>query len=53
MKEDGKSMKAELSPIERRIAQLMDRLTETDSESVIKADGKRIGDLETQRMVCS
>ena len=44
-------MKAELSQIERKIAQLMDRLVEADSESVIRAYEKRIGDLETDRMV--
>ncbi len=51
MKDQGKSMKAELSQIERKIAQLMDRLVEADSESVIRAYEKRIGDLETDRMV--
>ncbi len=39
------------SQIERKIAQLMDRLFEADSESVIHAHEKRIGDLETDRMV--
>ncbi len=51
MKEHGKAMKAELSQIDRKVAQLMDRLVETDSDSVIKAYEKRIGDLETERMV--
>ena len=51
MKSHGQSMKAELSQIERKIAQLMDRLVEADSESVIRAYEKRIGDLETDRMV--
>lgn len=51
MKDQGKSMKAELSQIERKIAPLMDRLVEADSESVIRAYEKRIGDLETDRMV--
>lgn len=51
MKEQGKSVKAELSQIERKIAQLMDRLMEADSESVIRAYEKRIGDLETDRMI--
>ena len=51
MKDQGKTMKAELSQIERKIAQLMDRLVEADSESVIRAYEKRIGDLETDRMV--
>lgn len=51
IKAQGQSMKAEASQIERKIAQLMDRLVETDSESVIKAYEKRIGDLETERMI--
>ena len=51
MKKQGNSIKAELTQIERKIAQLMDRLVETDSESVIRAYEKRIGDLETERMV--
>ena len=51
MKEQGKSVKIELSQVERKIAQLMDRLVEADSESVIRAYDKRIGDLETDRMI--
>lgn len=51
MKAQGQSMKAELSQIDRKIEQLMDRLVETDSESVIKAYEKRIGNLEMERMV--
>ena len=44
-------MKAKVSQIDRKIEQLMDRLVEADGESVIKAYEKRIGDLETERMV--
>ena len=51
MQKHGQSMKAELSQIERKIAQLMDRLVEADSESIIRAYEKRIGDLERDRMV--
>ena len=51
MKQLGQSMKAELSQIERKISQLMDRLIEADSESVMRAYEKRIGDLETERLV--
>ena len=44
-------MKAELSQNEQKIAQLMDRLVEADSESVIRAYEKRIGDPETDRVI--
>ena len=50
-KSQGKSMKAEVSQIDRKIAQLMDRLVDADSDSVVRAYEKRIGDLETERMV--
>jgi site-specific DNA recombinase len=51
MKKHGQSMKAELSQVERKIEQLMDRLVEADSESVIRAYEKRIGSLERERLV--
>lgn len=48
-KQQSKSMTAGVSQIDRKIVQLMDRLVETDSDSVIRAYEKRIGSLETQR----
>ncbi|MEM6413529.1 MAG: recombinase family protein [Pseudomonadota bacterium] len=51
MKARRQSMTAEVSQVDRKIAQLMDRLVEADSESVVRAYEKRIGDLEMQRAV--
>ena len=48
-KQQSKSMTAEVSQIDRKIVQLMDRLVETDSDSVIRAYEKRIGALEIER----
>ena len=45
------SMKAEVSQIDRKIAQLMDRLVEADSTSVIRAYERKIGDLEDHKLL--
>ena len=49
MKKQAQTMKAELSQIDRKTAQLMDRLIEADSDGVIRAYENHIGKLESER----
>ena len=49
MKSKSKTYKAELSQIDRKIEQLMERLVETDSDTVIKAYERKIAKLESDK----
>ena len=43
--------RAEVSQIDRKIAQLLDRIMETDTPSVVKAYEQRIAEFETRKLV--
>lgn len=45
------SMKAELSQIDRKLNQLLDRIVDADSETVIQAYEKRVQEFESQKLV--
>ena len=45
------SMKAELSQIDRKLNQLLDRIVDADSETLIKAYEKRLQEFESQKLV--
>jgi site-specific DNA recombinase len=47
------SMKAELSQIDRKLNQLLDRIVDADSETVIKAYEKRVQEFESQKLLLS
>ena len=46
-----KSMAAEVSQIDRKVEQLLDRIVETESDSVVKAYENRIRDLESEKLI--
>lgn len=46
-----KTMAAELSQIDRKIAQLLDRIVDADSETVIKAYEKRVQEYEARKLI--
>lgn len=48
-KSDGVSLEKEIALIERKVEQLLDRIVDANSDSVVSAYEKRIKDLETQK----
>jgi site-specific DNA recombinase len=51
--EQKKSMAAELSQIDRKIEQLLDRIVDADSSAVIKAYEKRVSEYESRKALLS
>ena len=45
------SMKAEISQIDRKLNQLLDRIVDADSETLIKAYEKRVQEFESQKLL--
>jgi site-specific DNA recombinase len=52
-KEHGVSLELERAEIDRKVGQLLDRIVDTDSETVVSAYEKRVKELEDRKIVLS